>query len=50
MVVVEVVSYTLFDKGASGAGTVPVPTLEPVLCVSTAKDLAPDQENWLAGL
>ena len=24
----------------------PVPTLEPVLCISIANELAPSQENW----
>lgn len=36
----------LFDQDASGAGSEPGPTLEPVLCVSIVRGPIPSQGNW----
>ena len=37
--------HKLFDWGSSSAGLEPVPTLEPVLCISTAKEADLVEEN-----
>ena len=35
-----------YHRKSSGAGSEPVPTLEPVLSDLTAIETAPGQENW----
>lgn len=38
--------WLLFHQDSSRDGSEPVPNVKPVLCVSTAKELALSQENW----
>lgn len=40
-------TFTPLNQGGSSAGLEPLPYLEPFLCVSTAKEPAPRQENWM---
>lgn len=39
-------TYLYSTKAVQGAGSEPVPTLEPDLCISTAKEMLPGQEDW----
>ncbi len=36
----------LFHQGSSSAGSEPEPSFKPVLCLSTPKAPAPNQEKW----